>query len=57
MTLEELGWLGAGLLFLAMIVSMFIGHDKPLPYRWCNFCDGELTERGWCKNCRKVRPM
>lgn len=30
--------------------------DKPIPYLWCNVCDGELTERGWCQICRCIRP-
>ena len=38
--------------FLGSLIRM----DKPLPYDWCNECDGSLLETGWCQTCRKRRP-
>jgi hypothetical protein len=46
--------LGLGLLVL---LGRLIQSDKPLPYGWCNECDGDLLETGWCQTCRKRRPL
>ena len=50
------------ILLLALAVSCIVyllahSGDKPLPYLWCNECDGDLTEQGWCNTCRTMRPM
>ena len=39
-----------------MVACLFVANDRPLPYLWCNVCDGELTETGWCNTCRATRP-
>jgi len=38
------------------ILGMLLRADKPLPYLWCNECDNELLETGWCQTCRTRRP-
>ncbi len=43
-------------LALVGILGRLIHMDQPLPYRWCNECDGDLLETGWCQTCRKRRP-
>ncbi len=45
--------MGLGLLGL---LGILIHSDNPLPYRWCNECDSDLLETGWCQGCRKRRP-
>jgi len=46
------------LIALALVggLASLFRMDRPLPYRWCNECDGELLETGWCQVCRKRRP-
>jgi len=54
MTLLLLFLVGVALL---AIIILPVGFTERIPYRWCNECDSELTERGWCNTCRKIRPM
>ena len=44
-------------LLLWVAICLLVANDKPLPYLWCNVCDGGLTETGWCNTCRAIRPI
>src|SRR3989304_2948074 len=42
--------------FLCVAYLLTHSGDKPLPYLFCNECNGDLTEHGWCNTCRAFRP-